>query len=163
MFLLRMLMLTFAALWLLTGHANGNDLIAGIHNNPPSPCVSKPAGKMASGVRNFPHGQTREQVRGVMGWMGSHFLASGAEYMTSKFIDVVYTSMYFQDKPINEVGIYGYEFNIFIDENMFQANEELQNRGRIMVIGNHLLLLLWHEKRAQECYAAMEVRLEEIR
>ena len=158
-----MLVMTFAALWLLPGYASGNDLIAGIHDNPPSPCVSKPAHKMASGVRNFPHGKTDEQIRGVMGWMGSHFLGAGAQYMTSKFIDVVYTSMYYQDKPINEVGIYGYRFNMVIDENMFAANEELRNRGRILVIGNHLLLLLWHEKRTGKCYAAIEARLEEVR
>ena len=144
-------------------YATENNLIAEIHSHPPHACVSKSIHDSSSGMRIMPNGNTREQVRGVVGWMASVFLKSGKQFMTPKYIDVIYTAVFYQDKSINEVGIYGYRFNITIDESMFKAIDDFH--GRIMVINDDLLLLLWHEdiRKTEKCYSALEDRLDEHR
>ena len=82
-------------------------------------------------MRIMPDGNTREQVRGVVGWMGAVVLQSGKQYMTSKNIDVIYTAVFYQDKPINEVGIYGYKFNITIDKSMFKVIDDARKLSSI--------------------------------
>ena len=155
------ILIVVTAIRLSSIYASEENLIAEIHSHPPFPCVSKSIDDKSSGVRIIPNGSSREQVRGVMGWMGSVALQTGKQYMTAKYIDEIYTAVFYQDKSINEVGIYGYKFNITIDETMFK---EIDNfHGRFMVLNDNLLILLWHEdlRKTEECYSALEAKLEE--
>ena len=79
--------------------------------------------------------------------------------MNSKDIDTVYTAVFYEKEPINEVGIYGYRFKEPIDANLFKAKPELD--GRLFVIDNRLLVLLWHEdiRKTGQCLSAMEKAL----
>jgi len=58
-------------------------------------------------------------------------------------IDTVYTAVFYQDRPINEVGIYAYRFVQPMRSDDFKAKPEFN--GRLFVIKNELLVLLWHE------------------
>lgn len=134
-------------------------LIAGLHADPPPACAAKPVGDMSSGIAIFPDGRTDEQLRGVMGWMATMLLDRGRELLAPANTTTVYTAVFYQDAPVNEVGIYGYEFSIPITQDMFEAAPG--GNGRFIVIGEHLLLLLWHESldRTAACFHALEEKL----
>lgn len=145
--------------WLPNVLASEHSLIAELHNQPPIPCVSKPSYDTSSGIAISPEGVTGQEIRDHMGVFTRIFLSSGANYMTSKYIDTVYTAVFYDKAPINEVGIYGYRFEKPINSNMFEAKPELN--GRLFVINNRLLVLLWHEdiRKTGQCFSAMEKAL----
>lgn len=97
-----------------------------------------------------------------MGGMASVFLSMGAIHMTPKNIDVVYTAVFFEDKPINEIGIYAYQFNKPVNINMFTAHRELN--GKFFVIHEKLLVLLWHEdyKKTARCFSSIKKYLSNM-
>ena len=103
-----------------------------------------------------PTGERREEIRDHMSAIASIFLSSGSEYMSSKYFKTVYTAVFYEYEPINEAGIYGYHFKKPIDSNKFEANTDLN--GKLFVIDNILLVLLWHEdiKKTGLCFAAMD-------
>ena len=135
-------------------------LIANIHKTPPSPCISKTIDDTSSGMRMHPDGITREEVRNIMAWMASKFVATGKQYLNSKHIDTVYTSVFYENEPINEIGIYGYRFISPIEPNDFKAIPEFN--GRLFVLHGELLIFLWHEElsRTARCFSAIERILE---
>ncbi len=147
------------------GHAADNDsgfehsFVVELHNQPPTPCVSKSTDDTSSGISIAPKGTAREEVIDHMGWIASVFLNSSQNLMTSKNIDTVYIAVFYENKPINEIGVYGYRFKNKIKSEMFEANPELN--GRLFVINNRLLILLWHEdiRKTGKCYSAMEKTL----
>lgn len=134
-------------------------IISEIHANPPEQCIAKSRDDMSSGIRNKPDGDSDEQWRGVMGAFAAVFLQKGAELMAPQNTTSVYTAVFYGGDPINEAGIYGYEFGIPIDSAMFQAREELN--GKLHVVDGNLLPVLWSEKAqaAQECYRALDERI----
>jgi len=136
--------------------ASEHSLIAELHNQPPAPCVSKATDDTSSLIAISPWGETREEVRDHMAALASIFLSSGAHYMTSKYIDTVYTAIFYEKEPINEVGIYGYRFENPINSNMFEAKRELS--GELFAINNKLLVVLWHEdgSKTNQCFSAMK-------
>lgn len=137
-------------------HASERSLIAELHNQPPVPCISKAADDTSSLIAISPQGVTREEVRHHMAAFASIFLSSGANYMTSKYIDTVYTAVFYEEEPINEVGIYGYRFENPINSNMFKAKPELN--GDLFVINNNLLVVLWHEDKSKtnQCFSTLK-------
>ena len=52
--------------------ASAEGIIAGLHKAPPAPCISKATDDMSSGMRIYPDGITREEVRNVMAWVASN-------------------------------------------------------------------------------------------
>ncbi len=136
--------------------ASEHSLIEDLHNQPPKPCVSKSVEDKSSLITISPKGETREEIRDHMGAFASIFLSSGSNYMTSKYIETVYTAVFFEKKPINEVGIYGYRFKESIDSNLFETKSELN--GKLFVFNNRLLVILWHEdiRKTGQCLTAME-------
>jgi hypothetical protein len=111
----------------------------------------------------FPDGRTDEQLRGVMGAMASRFLSRGAELMSPDNTEVVYTAVFYQGRPIDEIGIYAYRFKEPITSDMFEAHEGIN--GKLLVLNTNLLVLLWHEKlaRTEQCFVALENALLEKR
>ncbi len=142
--------------WLTNTLASEHSLIEKLHYQPPEPCISKSTDDKSSLIRISPKGKTREEIRDHMGAIASIFLSSGSNYMTSKYIETIYTAVFYEKDPINEVGIYGYRFMESIDSNLFEANSELN--GRLFVFNNKLLVILWHEdiRKTGQCFAAME-------
>jgi len=140
--------------------ASDHALIAKIYKSPPSPCISKAIDDMSSGMRLHPDGITREEVRSTMAWMASKFVTTGKQYLTSKHIDTVYTAVFYENEPINEIGIYGYRFISPIQPNDFKANPEFH--GRLFVLNGELLILLWHEEfsKTARCFSAIDKLLE---
>ena len=151
------LVLMIPCLWSSNILAQERELIAELHANPPSPCVAKPVGDMSSGIAIVPTGETREQVRGIMGRIASFVLGAGASYMTAENIQVVYTAVFYEAEPINEVGIYAYKFAETIDRDMFRSNPELN--GKLFVIDQNLLVILWYEDRTARCFSAIDAFL----
>ena len=153
-FLIGTILLIFAS-----GASFAGDVVARIHANPPAPCVAKSIGDMSSGIAIFPNGKTDEQLRGIMGGLASPFLAEGAERMSPANTDVVYTAVFYQGRPIDEIGIYAYRFKEPIGPQMFKAHEGMN--GKILVLNDRLLVLLWHERleRTAHCFAALEQAL----
>jgi hypothetical protein len=153
-FLIGTILLIFAS-----GASFAGDLVARIHANPPAPCVAKSIGDMSSGIAIFPNGKTDEQLRGIMGGLASLFLAEGAERMSPANTDVVYTAVFYQGRPIDEIGIYAYRFKERIGPQMFKAHKGMN--GKILVLNDRLLVLLWHERleRTAHCFAALEQAL----
>jgi hypothetical protein len=135
-------------------------LIANIHKTPPSPCISKAINDTSSGMRIYPDGIKREDVRNTMAWVASKFVTSGKQYLDSKHIDTVYTAVFYENEPINEIGIYGYRFISPIEPNDFKAIPEFN--GRLFVIHGELLIFLWHEElsKTAKCFSAIEKILE---
>jgi len=135
-------------------------LITKIYKTSPSPCISKAIDDTSSGMRMHPDGITREEVCSIMAWMASKFLTSGMQYLTSKNIDTVYTAVFYENEPINEIGIYGYRFISQIQPNDFKASPEFH--GRLFVLNGELLILLWHEELSKTagCFSAIEKILE---
>ena len=142
--------------WLTNTLASEHSLIEELHNQPPEPCISKPTDDKSSLIRISPKGKTREEIRDHMGAFASVFLNVGSAYMTSKYIETVYTAIFYEKEPINEVGIYGYRFKESIDSKLFEAKPELN--GKLFVFNNKLLVVLWHEdiRRTGQCFTAME-------
>lgn len=136
--------------------ASEDSIIEKLHLHPPEPCVSKSVNDKSSLIAINPAGETREEIRDHMGAIASIFLSSGSEYMSSKYVKIVYTAVFYENEPINETGIYGYQFKKPIDSNKFEANTDLN--GKLFVIDNRLLVLLWHEdiKKTGLCFAAMD-------
>ena len=95
-----------------------------------------------------------------MGGLAAVFLSKGAVLMAPINTKTVYAAVFYQEKPINEIGIYGYEFAIPIDSSMFKAHGELN--GKVFVLDNRMLILLWHEslERTAECFQALGNILE---
>ncbi len=145
--------------WLANTVASEPSIIEELHNQPPEPCVSKSIDDKSSLIAINPKGETREEIRDHMGAIASIFLSSGSNYMTSKYIDTIYTAVFYENEPSNELGIYGYRFDKPIDYNLFEAKPELD--GRLFVIDNRLLVLLWHEdiRKTGQCFSAMEKAL----
>ena len=79
--------------------------------------------------------------------------------MSPNNTQVVYTAVFYEDKPMNEIGIYGYKFAGAISPDMFVAHKELN--GQLFVIANRLLILLWHEKyeKTARCFEALKQAL----
>ena len=136
--------------------ASERSIIAELHNKPPSPCASKATDDTSSLIAISPQGVTREEVRNHMAAFAFVLLSSGANYMTSKYIDTVFTAVFYEKEPINEIGIYGYRFKNPINSNMFRAKPELN--GDLFVINNKLLLVLWHEdkNKTNQCFSALK-------
>jgi len=145
--------------WLANTLASEHSLIEELHNQPPEPCVSKSTDDKSSLIAISPKGETREEIRDHMGAIASIFLSSGSNYLTSKYIDTIYTAVFYEKEPINEVGIYGYRFKEPIDYNIFEAKPELN--GKLFVFNNRLLVILWHEdiRKTGQCLSAMEKAL----
>ena len=145
--------------WLTNTLASEHSLIEGLHNQPPEPCVSKSTNDRSSLIAISPKGKTREEIRDHMGAIASIFLSSGSNYMTSKYIETIYSAVFYEKEPINEVGIYGYRFKESIDPNLFESNSELN--GRLFVFNNKLLVILWHEdiRKTGQCFTAIEKTL----
>jgi hypothetical protein len=136
------------------------ELVAAIHSNPPPPCVAKGVEDMSSGIAIYPDGKAGEELRGVMGGLASMFLSKGAQRMHPDNTDRVFTAVFYEGKPIDEIGIYAYRFRKPINEDMFQAHEGAN--GKVLVLNNRLLVLLWHEKleRTERCFVALERALQ---
>jgi len=143
-----------------TGYTIDESVILNLHSSPPNACIAKPTDDRSSLIAITPGGDTREEVIVHMAAMASIFLSSGREYMTSKNITAVYTAVFFEGEPINEVGVYAYRFRNKIDAEMFTPVPELN--GRIFVLGRHLLVLLWREDVAKTggCFLALEKYFE---
>jgi hypothetical protein len=109
----------------------------------------------------FPDGKTDEQLRGVMGGIAAMFLSRGAGLMSPDNTEVVYTAVFYQGRPIDEIGIYAYQFKEPIAADMFEAHEGVN--GKLLVLNSNLLVLLWHEKleRTEQCFVALENALLE--
>jgi len=140
-------------------NANTDNLIADIHANPPAECTAKSVNDKSSGIAIFPNGKTDEELRGVMGGLASMFMSEGGSRMSPSNTQVVYTAVFYEQKPINEIGIYGYKFVEPISPDMFVAHKELN--GDLFVVSSRLLVLLWHEKyeRTARCYEALKQTL----
>lgn len=154
-----LLQLVFA---FLSSSAGGieKDFIAKLHANPPPPCIAKRTDDKSSGIAMFPDGNRDEQLRGILGRLAAMFLSKGAALMAPSNTKTVYTAVFYQEKPINEIGVYGYEFAIPLDSSMFKAHGELN--GKVFVLDNHTLILLWHEslERTAECFQVLGNILE---
>ena len=139
--------------------ASEHSLIAELHNQPPPPCISKATDDTSSLIAIAPRGVTREEVRDHMAAFAAIFLNTGANYMTSKYIDTVYTAVFYEKEPINEVGIYGYRFEDSINSDMFEAKPELN--GELFAISNKLLVVLWREDKSKtnQCFSALKKAL----
>lgn len=150
------LILLLSQLWASNALASEHALVAQLHSNPPPPCIAKGIEYRSSGIAISPSGNTREEVRGIMGGIASLVLRAGASYMTAKNIEVVYTAVFFVGESKNEIGIYAYKFREQIDPNMFRASPELN--GKIFVIDRNLLVILWHETydETARCFSAMD-------
>jgi len=114
-------------------------------------------------MKGHPEGITREDVIRVMVWMASKFVDAHRDLLSAQSvrdIDTVYTAVFYQDRPINEVGIYAYRFVQPMRSDDFKAKPEFN--GRLFVIKNELLVLLWHEdlSRTAGCFSAIENALE---
>ena len=145
--------------WLTNTLASEHLLIQKLHSQPPEPCISKSTDDKSSLIRISPKGKIREEIRDHIGAFASLFLNSGSAYMTSKYIEMVYTAVFYEKEPINEVGIYGYRFKESIDSKLFEAKPELN--GKLFVLNNKLLVILWHEdiRKTGQCFTAMEKTL----
>jgi hypothetical protein len=114
-------------------------------------------------MKTYPEGVTREDVIQVQAWIAAHMVSRGQELLFSesaRSIDKAYTAIFYQDKPVNEVGIYAYRFTKPIRPDDFKASPEFH--GRLFVIDNELLVLLWHKglDRTVQCFSAIEKTLE---
>ncbi len=140
-------------------HAAERELLARLYDVPPSPCLAVPHDAPTALVAIAPEGIAREETVAHLAAMGGLFLARGAERMTPRHIETVFTAVFYQEMPANEVGAYGYLFREPVDVAMFAGHEELN--GRVFVVGGRLLVLLWHEglDRAGACYAALAERI----
>jgi hypothetical protein len=137
--------------------------IAELYGDPPSPCIAKPREDRSSLVPLVPEGDEREEVIGIMGGLVAMFLRKGSERIQPANIAAVYTAVFYQDEPRNEIGVYAYRFRESIESAQFEVQPGLN--GRILVIGGELLVLLWHEemRRTGECFAAMARYFETLR
>jgi hypothetical protein len=143
--------------------ASAQGIVAEIHRTPPSPCISKAPDDTTPGMKTFPDGITREDVRRIMVWMASTFVSSDKQYLTPKYIDTidtVYSAVFYENDPINEIGIYGYRFRTPIQVDGFKAVPEFH--GKLFVLNRELLILLWHKdiRRTERCFSAIEKILE---
>jgi hypothetical protein len=68
--------------------------------------------------------------------------------MTSKYIDTVYTAIFYEKEPINEVGIYGYGFEHQIDSKMFEPKPVLD--GEFFTINNEIAGCVMARRRKQD-------------
>jgi len=157
------ILLVFAIALPSASLAADQPMITTLHKRPPSPCVSKAPDDTSSGMKGHPEGITREDVIRVMVWMASKFVDAHRDLLSAQSvrdIDTVYTAVFYQDRPINEVGIYAYRFVQPIRSDDFKAKPEFN--GRLFVIKNELLILLWHEdlSRTAGCFSAIENALE---
>lgn len=157
--LTRLLLLVLAAMG--SAAPATDQLISVLHAQPPDPCTAKSRDDMSSGIRIYPDGESDEQLRGVMGGLATVFLKKGAELVAPQNTTAVYTAVFYGGAPINEVGIYGYEFTIPIDATLFEAHEELN--VKLHVIDGKLLLVLWSEKAeaAMACFRALDALIGE--
>jgi hypothetical protein len=162
--------LTLLALFLMILHlelaislASAQGIVAELHKTPPSPCISKAPDDTTHGMKTFPDGITREEVRRIMVWMASKFVTSDKQYLTPKYIDTIdafYSAVFYENDPINEVGIYGYRFRTPIEADDFKAVPEFH--GKLFVLNRELLILLWHKdiRRTERCFSTIEKILE---
>lgn len=155
------LLVLLSLLWQSNTPAEGTSLVADLYANPPPPCVAKGVEDMSSLIAIDPAGSTREELVGIMGSIASIFLSAGANHMTAENIEAVYTAVFFEEEPINEVGIYAYKFRGQIDQAMFSPREELG--GKFFVIGRNLLVLLWRERSARQtrCFSELDAILSD--
>jgi len=146
-------------LYAAAGLSQERGLVAELHAHPPPPCIAKAIDDRSSLIAITPDGNIREEVRGIMAGLVSPLLATGAQRMTADNIEVVYTAVFYEGKPINETGIYAYRFREPVDPTGFTATPELN--GRLFVIDTNLLVILWHEEYAgtERCYTALEKAL----
>ena len=143
--------------------ASAQGIVVELHKTPPSPCISKAPDDKTQGMKTFPDGITREDVCRIMVWMVSKFVTSDKEYLTPKDIDIidtVYSAVFYESDPINEIGIYGYRFRTPIQADEFRTFPEFH--GKVFVLNRELLILLWHEdtRRTERCFSAIERILE---
>ena len=134
-------------------------LIAAIHSKPPQPCIAKTVEDRSSGIAILPGGKSDEQWRRIMGGFAAVFLEKGAELMAPQNTTAVYTAVFYEEHPINEIGIYGYDFAIPIAAEMFSPRDGLN--GRFIVVDGRLLILLWREnsEKTVACFRALEQSL----
>jgi hypothetical protein len=90
-------------------------------------------------------------------------VSSDKQYLTPKYIDTidtVYSAVFYENDPINEIGIYGYRFRTPIEADDFKAVPEFH--GKLFVLNRELLILLWHKdiRRTERCFSAIEKILE---
>ncbi len=142
------------AIFCSRGHAMDAHIIARLHSDPPSPCIAKSIDDRSSLIAIKPTGTTREEVIAHMAAMAGIFLVSGRAHMTAEHISAVYTAVFYQDEPINEVGVYAYRFRDEIDAQMFAPAPQFH--GRFFAKGR-MLVLVWHEdiEKTGSCYAAV--------
>jgi hypothetical protein len=131
-------------------------LIAAIYSEPPQPCIAKRVEDKSSGIAIFPSGKSDEQLRRIMGGFAAVFLEKGAELLAPQNTTAVYTAVFYEEQPINEIGIYGYHFAIPITAEMFSPRKGLN--GRFIVVDSRLLILLWREnsEKTVACFRALE-------
>lgn len=151
-----LLLSIFLSMLLFQFVAAEDNLISRLHANAPQPCVAKSTDDRSSGIAIFPQGKSDEELRGIMGGIASIFLSQGAPLMAPNNTVAVYTAVFYEENPINEIGIYAYKFADPIKPDMFTAKEELN--GKIFVIDNQLLVLLWHEDyvKTARCFNAIK-------
>jgi hypothetical protein len=80
--------------------------------------------------------------------------------MNSEYIETIYTAVFYENEPINEIGIYGYRFKEPINADLFKAKPELN--GKLFIINQKLLILLWHEDihKTEQCFEAIDKILD---
>lgn len=150
------LLVLLPLLWQSITLAEETSLVADLYANPPPPCLAKGIEDRSSLIAIDPSGSTREELVGIMGSMASIFLDAGANHMTARNIETVYTAVFFEDEPVNEIGIYAYKFRDQIDQSMFSPREE--PGGKFFVIDRNLLVLLWREQsvKTTRCFSALD-------
>ena len=136
--------------------ASEHSLIESVHSQPPSPCISKSLDDKSSLIAINPAGENREDIINHMGAFSTIFLSVGTELMSSKHVEKIYTAVFYENEPINEVGIYGYRFKESINTNQFKEKDEFN--GSIFIINNKLLVVVWHEDihKTNNCYSAIK-------
>jgi len=156
------ILLVFALALPSATFAADQPIITTLNKRPPSRCVSKAPYDTSSGMKTRTEGITREDVMRVMVCMASKSVDSNRDLLSAQSarnIDTVYTAVFYQDNSINEVGIYAYRFFQPIRLDDFKATEF---NGKLFVINNELLVLLWHEdlSRTAGCFSAIGKALE---
>ena len=155
-------LLMLSLLWTPYLWAADGSVITQLHANAPSPCIAKGPDESA-GMKTNPAGDKRQQFIGIMGSMAGMFMHQGRERMSPNNIDIVYTAVFYETKPINEIGIYAYLFNYSLKPEMFEARPELT--GDFFILDKKLLVLLWREKgdKTKQCYEALAKRLSALK